>query len=125
VPKKPFTSLTIDTHVRCLQVFPKEKEAAYQELETMGVRLTREEALHLARAILAATQEWEEVELVVHRFDKRKSDNTYLLSVVPEHHEVEDPEFVNQIRHKAPKGKDVPADMEDILESLKDSPISD
>ena len=58
VPKKPFTSLTIDTHVRCRQIFPQEKAAAYKELETMGVRLSREEALHLARAILAATQEW-------------------------------------------------------------------
>jgi hypothetical protein len=125
MPKKPLTSLIIDTHVRCLQVFPKEKETGYKDLKTMGIRLSREEALHLARAILAATQEWEEVELVVHRFDKRKSDNTYLLSVVPEHHEVEDPEFVKQIQHKAPKGKDIPADMDDILESLKDSPISD
>jgi hypothetical protein len=125
VPKKPFTSLTIDTHVRCRQIFPLEKAAAYKELATMGVRLSREEALHLARAILAATQEWEEVELVVHRFDKRKSDNTYLLSVVPEHHEVEDPEFVQQIRHKTPKGKDMPPDIEEIVESLEDSPMSD
>jgi hypothetical protein len=125
MPKKLLTSLTIDTHVRCRQIFPKETEAAYQELETMGVKLSREEALHLARAILAATQEWEEVELVVHRFDKRKSDNTYLLSVVPEHHEIEDPEFVKQIKHKVPKGKDTPSDLEEVLESLKDSPISD
>ena len=125
MPKKLLTSLTIDTHVRCLQVFPKEKQAAYKDLKTMGVKLSREEALHLARAILAATQDWQEVELVVHRFDKRKSDNTYLLSVVPEHHEVDDPEFVKQIRHEAPKGKDSPEDMEAHLESLKDSPISD
>jgi hypothetical protein len=125
MPQKPFTSLTIDTHIRCLQVFPKEEDAAYKDLDTMGVRLSREEALHLARAILAATQEWEEVELVVHRFDKRKSDNTYLLSVVPEHHEVEDPEFVKQIKHQAPKGKDMPSDIEEIVESLKDSPMSD
>jgi hypothetical protein len=125
MPKKPLTSLTIDTHVRCLQIFPKEKEAAYEKLETMGVKLSRQEALHLARALLAATQDWEEVELVVHRFDKRKSDNTYLLSVVPQHQEIADPEFVKQIRHKVPKGKDTTADMEDYLESLKDSPISD
>jgi hypothetical protein len=125
MPKKLLTSLTIDTHVRCRQIFPQEKEAAYKDLVTMGVRLSREEALHLARAILAATQEWEEVELVVHRFDKRTSDNTYLLSIVPEHHEVEDPEFVKQIRHTVPTGKDTPSDMDEVLESLKDSPISD
>lgn len=125
MPKKPLTSLTIDTHVRCRQIFPKEKEAAYQELKTMGVRLSRAEALHLARALLAATQEWEEVELVVHRFDKRKSDNAYLLTVVPEHHEVEDPEFVKQIRHQVPGGPNLPEDLEEHLESLKDTPISD
>ncbi|MBM4287696.1 MAG: hypothetical protein FJ135_06055 [Deltaproteobacteria bacterium] len=125
MPKKPLTSITIDTHIRCRQVFPPENQATYKDLTIMGVRLSREEALHLARAILAATQEWQEVELVVHRFDKRKSDNTYLLTVVPEHHEVEDPEFVKQIRHQAPKGIDKPEDMEEVLESLKDSPISD
>jgi len=125
MPKKPLTSITIDTHIRCRQVFPPENQAAYKDLTIMGVRLSREEALHLARAILAATQEWQEVELVVHRFDKRTSDNTYLLTVVPEHHGVEDPEFVKQIKHKAPKGIDKPEDMEEVLESLKDSPISD
>jgi hypothetical protein len=125
VPSKPVTSLTIDMHIRCLQIFPKEKDAAYKDLATMGVKLSREEALHLARAILAATQEWEEVELVVHRFDKRKADNTYLLSVVPEHHEVEDPEFVKQVQHEVPEGTDMPADMEEIVESMKDSPMSD
>jgi hypothetical protein len=125
MPKKPLTSLTIDTHVRCKQIFPKEKEAAYKDLTTMGVKLSREEALHLARAILAATQEWEEMELVVHRFDKRQADNTYLLSVVPEHHEVADPEFVKQIQHQVPKGKDMPADIEEIVDSLKDTPMSD
>jgi hypothetical protein len=123
--KKLLTSLTIDTHVRCQQIFPKENEAAYKELETMGVKLSRGEALHLARAILAATQDWEAVELVVHRFDKRKSDNTYLLTVVPEHHEIDDPQFVKQIRHKVPQGQDTPSDMEEVLNSLKDSPISD
>jgi hypothetical protein len=123
--QKPITSLTIDTHIRCKQIYPKEKEAAYKDLATMGVKLSREEALHLARAILAATQEWEEIELVVHRFDKLQSDNTYLLSVVPEHHEVTDPEFVQQIQHHVPEGTDMPADIEEIVESLNDLPMSD
>lgn len=125
MPKKTLSSLTIDMHVRCQQVFPQESEAAYRELKTMGVRLSREEALHLARAILAATQEWEEVELVVHRFDRRPSDRTYLLAVVPEHHEVEDQEFVQKIRRPVPKDLDMPEDIGEVLESLKDSPISD
>jgi hypothetical protein len=125
MPKKPLTTLTVDTHIRCRQIYPKEAEAAYANLKTVGVRLSQEEALHLAAALLAAAQEWQEVELVVHRFDRRKSDNTYLLSVVPEHHEIEDPEFIKRIQHKAPAGVDLPEELEEHLESLKDQPISD
>lgn len=123
--KKPLTTLTIDTHIRCLQIYPKDTETAYKDLKTIGLRLSRQEALRLAGALLAAAQEWQEVELVGHRFDRRKSDNTYLLSVVPEHHEIEDPEFIKKIRHKTPDGKDMPAELEEHLESLKDQPISD
>ncbi len=125
MPKKPTTTLSIDTHIRCRQIYPQETEAAFRDLKTMGVRLSREEAQHLAAALLAAAQEWQEVELVVHRFDRRKSDNTYLLSVVPEHHEVTDPEFVKRIQHKPPAGAELPEDLEEHLESLKDQPISD
>lgn len=125
MPKKSLTSLSIDMHIRCRQIFPPENEAAYKNMETMGVKLSREEALRLARAVLAATQDWQEVELVVHRFDKRPSDRSYLLTVVPAHHEVTDPEFVKLIRHKVPQGKNMPEDLEEHLESLKDSPISD
>ncbi len=125
MPKKPLTTLSVDTHIRCQQIYPKESEAAYADLKTVGVRLSREEALHLAAALLAAAQEWQEVELVVHRFDRRQSDKTYLLSVVPEHHEIEDPEFVKRIRHKAPAGGELPPELEEHLESLKDQPISD
>ncbi len=125
MPKKPLTTLTVDTHIRCQQIYPKEHEAQYRELKTVGVRLSQNEARHLAAALLAAAQEWQEVELVVHRFDKRKSDNTYLLTVVPEHHEIEDPEFIKRIQHKAPPGQELPPELEEHLESLKDQPISD
>jgi hypothetical protein len=125
MPKKPLTPLTVDTHIRCLQIYPKGEEAAYQHLKTVGVRLSRPEALRLATAILAAAQEWQEVELVVHRTEKRASDHTYLLTVVPEHHEVEDPAFVKRIRHPAPQVEELPAELEEHLEALKDQPISD
>lgn len=125
MPKKATTTLTVDTHIRCRQIYPKGEEAAYRDLKTVGVRLSREEALHLAAALLAAAQEWQEVELVVHRQERRKTDKTYLLSVVPEHHEVEDPEFVKRIQHKTPAGGELPAELEEHLESLKDQPISD
>lgn len=125
MPKKLLTPLTVDNHIRCRQIYPKESDTAYRELKTVGVRLSQDEARHLAAALLAAAQEWQEVELVVHRFDKRQSDNTYLLTVVPEHHEIEDPEFIKRIQHKAPAGQELPAELEEHLESLKDQPISD
>jgi|GEM_PF-2130517 len=125
MPKKPLTPLAVDTHIRCRQIYPKGEDAAYQNLKTVGVRLSRPEALRLATAILAAAQEWQEVELVVHRSDRRASDQSYLLTVVPEHHELEDPEFVQRIRHHVPEGKELPEDLAEHLESLKDQPISD
>jgi hypothetical protein len=32
---------------------------------------------------------------------------------------------VKEIQHKAPEGTDMPADIEEIVESLKDAPMSD
>lgn len=125
MPKKSVINLNIDLRGRCLQVFPPPEAEAYRDLTTMRFRLNREQALHLARAILAATEEWEEVEIVVHRFERRRSDGAFLITVLPEYHEITAPEFVKQIQHPVPKGLDQPADLEEVLESLKDQPFSD
>lgn len=125
MPKKSFINLDVDLRCRCLQVFPPPEAEPYQELANFRFRLTREQAYQLARALLAATQEWEELEIVVHRFERRPSDGAFLVSVLPEFHELSDPEFVRKIKHPAPKGLDMPAEMEEVLESLKDQPFSD
>ncbi|MGB4069061.1 MAG: hypothetical protein WBK08_13605, partial [Nitrospira sp.] len=51
------------------------------ELKTIGIKMTREQALHLARVLLAVTQEWDEIDVTAYRFDKRKSDGTYHITV--------------------------------------------
>lgn len=123
MPKGPITHLSIDTHVRCQAVYPDAHASQVPpDLKTVGVKLTREQALHLARVLLAATQEWDTVELVAHRFEPRRSDGTFLLSVLPRHPEAHLPDT---LKHEAPQGLDVPADLPSHLESIKDSPVSD
>jgi hypothetical protein len=52
-----------------------------EELQTVGLRLTREQALHLARVLLAVTQEWVEIDITAYRFKRRSSDGTYPVTV--------------------------------------------
>ncbi len=125
MPKKSIINLGVDLRCRCLKVFPPPDAEAYRDLATLRFRLNREQAYQLARALLAATQDWEEVEVVVHRFERRPRDGAFLVSVLPEFHELSDPEFVKKIKHPAPKELDIPAEMEEVLESLKDQPFSD
>jgi len=121
--KGPITHLSIDTHVRCQAVYPDAQVPQVpSDLKTVGIKLTREQALNLARVLLVATQEWDTVELVAHRLEPRRSDGTYLLTVLPRQPEEHLPD---KLKHEAPKGIDVPPDLPDYLESIKDSPVSD
>jgi hypothetical protein len=74
-------SITIDPNVRCQRIYPIEgtkKEVA--DLKTIGFKLTKDQAIHLARVLLAVSQEWEEMEVTGYRFDKRR-DGTFHLTV--------------------------------------------
>jgi hypothetical protein len=124
--KGPITSLTLDTHVRCLQVYPPEgADPTLASLKTVGIKLSKNQAIDLARVLLAAAHEWNELELVAYRGEKRKSDATYRLSVVAQHYGLEEGLNPEAIKHPVPKGKDMPPEIEDVVESLKDSPLSD
>ena len=43
--------------------------------------MSKEQAIHLARVLLAVTQEWDEVDITAYRFRKRHEDGTYLVTV--------------------------------------------
>lgn len=82
MPRKSPKSISVNANVRCKKVYPREdsnKNIRY--LKTVGILLSREQALHLARVLLAVTQEWPEVEITARRFQKRKSDGTYPITV--------------------------------------------
>ena len=79
------SSIRIDTNVRCQRIYPvedrKNSTKTIADLKTVGIKLSRTQAVHLARVLLAASQEWEEIDLTAWRVYKRQSDSTYNLTV--------------------------------------------
>ncbi|MGA9755370.1 MAG: hypothetical protein WBV23_09515 [Desulfobaccales bacterium] len=75
-------SVKIDTNVRCNRVYPvEETNKNVRELKTVGMKLSRDQAIHLARVLLAVSQEWEEIDITVFRLKKRRADGTYQITV--------------------------------------------
>jgi len=76
------TGIVVDPNLRCLRIYPTEKsDKSLRELKTVGIKLSREQAIDLARALLAGTQEWEEIEITAYRFKRRKRDGTYHITI--------------------------------------------
>ena len=75
-------AVSVDTNVRCLRVYPTEDtKRSVSDLQTIGIRLTKEQAIHLARLLLVVTQEWDEIDITAYRFAKRHEDGTYRLTI--------------------------------------------
>jgi hypothetical protein len=75
-------AISIDSNVRCQRIYPTEDtKRTVDDLQTVGIKLNREQAIHLARVLLAVTQEWDEVDITAYRFRKRQDDGTYLITV--------------------------------------------
>jgi hypothetical protein len=80
--RRSSTSIQVDPNVRCERIYPVEdtkKQVA--DLKTVGFKLTRDQAIHLARVLLSVSQDWSEMEVTGYRFDKRKTDGTYHITV--------------------------------------------
>jgi hypothetical protein len=75
-------ALVIDANLRCDRIYPIENTARQiSELQTVGFKLNKEQAIQLARVLLAVTQDWDEIDLTGWRFNKRSSDDTHILTV--------------------------------------------
>lgn len=82
MPRESATSISINPNVRCLRVYPVEtSNKTLADLKTVGIRLNREQAIHLARVLLAVTQKWDHLELTAYRANPRQSDGTYQVTV--------------------------------------------
>lgn len=80
--RKSASSISIETNVRCLRLYPTEDtKRTIADLRSIGIRLSKEQAIHLARVLLAVTQDWEEVDITGYRFEKRQQDGTYRLTI--------------------------------------------
>jgi hypothetical protein len=74
--------VSVDPNVRCLKVYPVEGSSkTMAELKTVGLKLSREQAIHLARVLLAVSQDWDEIDITAYRTNPRQSDNTYQITV--------------------------------------------
>lgn len=82
MPRRSARSISIDSNVRCTRIYPTdETQKTVEDLETIGIRLSREQAVHLARVVLAATQEWAVIDITGYRRERRASDGTYRLTI--------------------------------------------
>src|SRR5262245_30507965 len=76
------SSVSIETNVRCERIYPTEDtKRTVADLQTVGIRLTKDQAIHLARVLLVVTQEWDEVDITAYRFEKRQEDGTFRLTI--------------------------------------------
>jgi hypothetical protein len=75
-------SITIDPNVRCQRIYPVEGTGkTIADLKTVEFKLTREQAIHLARVLFAVSQEWTDMEVTAYAFELRKTDETYHITV--------------------------------------------
>ena len=80
--RKSASSVSVDTNVRCLRVYPTEDtKRTIAKLQSVGIKLSKTQAIHLARVLLVVSQEWDEVDITAYRFDKRREDQMYRLTV--------------------------------------------
>lgn len=79
--RKSARLVTISPNLRCQRIYPVPgTNKTLQELTTIGFKLTREQAVHLARVLLAVTQDWNDIDVTGFR-SKRRSDGTFPITV--------------------------------------------
>lgn len=80
--RKSSSSIRVDPNVRCQRIYPvEETNMNVRDLKTIGIKLSRDQAVHLARVLLAVSQEWEEIDITGYRLERRKTDGTYHLTI--------------------------------------------
>lgn len=82
MPRKTATSVRVDPNIRAIRIYPiEETQKQVADLQTVGIKLSRDEAVRLAKVLLVMAQEYDEIDLTGHRFERRRSDGTYPLTV--------------------------------------------
>jgi hypothetical protein len=80
--RKSSKSIIVDPNVRCLRIYPIENtNKRIEDLKTIGLKLSKDQAIHLSRVLLAVAQDWDEIDLTAYRFERRGNDGTYHITV--------------------------------------------
>ncbi len=81
--RKTVSSIKIDINLGCQRIYPvedkKNSAKTIADRKTVGLKLSREQAVHLARVLLVASQEWQAVDITAYR--QKRSDGTYHVTV--------------------------------------------
>jgi len=82
MPRRSPRSIIVNPNIRCLRIYPTEDtKKDLKDLKTIGIKLSKDQAIHLARVLLAVTQDWDIIDITAYRFERRKSDGTYHITV--------------------------------------------
>ena len=82
MPRRSPRSIIVNPNIRCLRIYPTEDtKKDLKDLKTVGIKLSKDQAIHLARVLLAVTQDWDIIDITAYRFERRKSDGTYHITV--------------------------------------------
>ena len=80
LPRESVGNIRITPNIKALNVYPGEgTHRSMSQLKTVGLRLSRDQAIHLARVLLAVTQEWDVIEVTGYR--KSHLDGTHQVTV--------------------------------------------
>ncbi|HZP32167.1 MAG TPA: hypothetical protein VFB23_02300 [Candidatus Acidoferrales bacterium] len=79
--RKSATSVTISPKLRCQRIYPVQgTKKTVGELKTVGFKLTRDQAINLARVLLAVSQNWKAIDVTAFR-SKEFTDGTFPITV--------------------------------------------
>jgi hypothetical protein len=79
--RKSATSVTISPKLRCQRIYPVQgTKKTVTELKTVGFKLTRDQAINLARVLLAVSQNWKAIDVTAFR-SKKFTDGTFPITV--------------------------------------------
>lgn len=79
--RKSATSVTISPKLRCQRIYPVPgTKRTVAELKTVGFKLTRDQAINLARVLLAVSQNWNAIDITGFR-SKQFTDGTFPITV--------------------------------------------
>lgn len=79
--RESVNGLGVDSNIHCTKVYPVlGSRKAAPDLKSVGIKLTRSQAAHLARALKEASKAWDYIDITAYRAPN-KADHLHHLTV--------------------------------------------